>query len=241
MTDLSPIIAANVIVLFAFFARSFSGFGAALLSIPLLAQFFELKFIVPVECALEVILSLILVPKVLRDVHRRDLLFMLGGALIGSLVGVHVLQVVADQTLKRILGATIVLVALNLLLRKTRPHREISQKWSGLAGLSGGVLGGMFGTSGPAYVTYLSYQKRETRQFRATLITLFAIEYSWRLAIFAWNGLYTLEGVKWSCLLAPAVIVATIAGRVAHLQVDERVFRLFVAGLLFLSGILCFT
>jgi uncharacterized membrane protein YfcA len=241
MTNLSPVIAANVIVLFAFFVRSFSGFGAALLSIPLLAQFFELKFIVPVECTLEVVLSLILVPKVFRDVHRRDFLFMLGGALVGSLVGIYVLEVVPDQTLKRILGATILLVALNLLLRKGRPHSEISQKWSAFAGLSGGILGGMFGTSGPAYVTYLSYQKREKRQFRATLITLFAIEYSWRFGVFIWNGLYSLEGVKWSCLLAPAVIVATIAGRVAHLQVDERLFRLFVAGLLFVSGTLCFT
>ena len=60
------LLAAQAIVLFAFFFRSFSGFGGALLSIPLLALFFPLKFIVPVESVLEVALSLLLVPAAIR-------------------------------------------------------------------------------------------------------------------------------------------------------------------------------
>ena len=237
----SPFVAATLIVLFAFFVRSFSGFGSALLSIPLLAHFFELKFIVPVESTFEVVMSIVLIPRIFRDVHKRDLLLMLGGALVGSIVGIYVLKSVADQTLKMILGIVIIAVAANLFFYKTDSVPNISEKWGLAAGLAGGILGGMFGTGGPAYVTYLAFQNREKQQFRATLIMLFAIEYAWRLAVYIWDGLYTFEGLKWSLWLAPAVVVATIAGHLAHFQVNERIFRYVVAALLTVSGIFCFT
>ena len=81
------LLAAQAIVLFAFFFRSFSGFGGALLSIPLLALFFPLKFIVPVESVLEVALSLLLVPAAIRKVDRANLMRLLAGAVPGQPFG----------------------------------------------------------------------------------------------------------------------------------------------------------
>ena len=154
------LLAAQAIVLFAFFFRSFSGFGGALLSIPLLALLFPLKFIVPVESVLEVALSLLLVPAAIRKVDRANLLRLLGGAVPGSLLGVYFLDSLGDRHLEMILGIVIIGVALSLL-RRAPSSAPLSNRWGLPAGIAGGILGGLFGTSGPAYVAYLSSQSLE--------------------------------------------------------------------------------
>lgn len=233
-------IVTNIIILFAFFIRSFSGFGGALLAIPLLSLFYELKFIVPMECTFEVILSLVLVPRILKDIDKRDLLFLLSGALLGSIAGIYLLKSFANEALRIALGVIIVLVSLNLLRVRPDQSKSMAPKWGIIAGVIGGILGGMFGTSGPAYVTYLSYQTSKKHVLRSTLIMLFAIEYTWRLGFFIWQGLYTAKEFKFALSLTPAVLIATIAGHLCHFRVNERVFQLVIAGLLFISGLLCF-
>jgi uncharacterized membrane protein YfcA len=63
------IAAGGLIIFVAFFIRSLSGIGSALLSIPLLALFFDLKFVVPLEALFEVGFSLILIKKIYKDIQ----------------------------------------------------------------------------------------------------------------------------------------------------------------------------
>ena len=232
------LLAAQAIVLFAFFFRSFSGFGGALLSIPLLALFFPLKFIVPVESVLEVALSLLLVPGAIRKVDRANLMRLLAGAVLGSLLGVFLLASSANRQLEVILGAAVIGVGL-ALLGKTPSSAVVSSRWGLAAGVAGGVLGGMFGTSGPAYLAFLSSQALKKEAFRATLIVLFAVEYAWRLGLYAHNGLLDFQGLQLALSLLPALIAATLLGHYLHLRVGEKVFRRWVAIFLFVSGLLC--
>ena len=239
---LSPwvLVAANLIILGAFFTRSFSGFGGALLAIPLLSLFLSLSFIIPVECLFEVLLSLILLPRVAKDVDWGSLVYIVAGAMAGSLAGVYLLESTPNATLKTILGIVVILVALNMLRGGTNHGSTFSKKWGLPVGVLGGVMGGMLGASGPAYVTYLAYQTSDKQVFRATLIAIFAIEYSWRLALFLYRGLLGWDQLEFALWLAPAVVVATLLGQVVHLRVSERLFRLAVAALLLVAGGLCF-
>ena len=232
------LLAAQAIILFAFFFRSFSGFGGALLSIPLLALLFPLKFIVPVESVLEVVLSILLVPAAIRKVDRANLLRLLGGAVPGSLVGVFLLASWANRHMEIILGTAVIGVGL-FFLRKTPSRAVVSGRWGLAAGFAGGLLGGMFGTSGPAYVAFLSSQALNKAAFRATLIVLFAVEYAWRLGLYAHQGLLDIQGLQLALSLLPALIAATLLGHFVHLRVGEKVFRRWVAIFLLVSGTLC--
>ena len=169
-------IAANVIVLIAFAVRTFAGFGGALLCIPLLALFYDLKFVVPVECTFEVILSVVLIPRLFKDISKGNLVLLLSGALVGSAIGIYGLKSFENETLKMFLGFGIILIALNMLRKDTLQSASISKNWGFVVGVFGGILGGLFGTSGPPYVAYLSYRKLEKHVFRATLVVLFAFE-----------------------------------------------------------------
>ena len=232
------LLAAQAIVLFAFFFRSFSGFGGALLSIPLLVLFFPLKFIVPVESILEVALSLMLVPAAIGKVDRANLLRLLAGAVPGSLLGVYFLDTLGDRHLEMILGIVIIGVALSLL-RRAPSSAPLSNRWALPAGIAGGILGGLFGTSGPAYVAYLSSRCLEKEAFRATLIVLFAVEYTWRLGWYLHNGLLGYQGLQLALTLLPALVAATLLGHYLHPRVGEKAFRRWVAIFLLVSGSVC--
>ncbi len=234
----TPLLAAHCIILFAFFFRSFSGFGGALLSIPLLALFFPLKFIVPIESVLEVALSIMLAPGVIREVDRANLLRLLGGAILGSVLGVSFLDTLADRQLEMILGIVIIGVALSLL-KKTSSSAPVSSRWGMPAGVLGGMLGGLFGTSGPAYVAYLSSQALEKDAVRATLILLFAVEYTWRLGLYVSDGLLDYQGLQFALSLLPTLIVATALGHFSHRRIGKKSFRRWVAMLLLVSGMFC--
>lgn len=232
------LLAAQAIILVAFFFRSFSGFGGALLSIPLLALLFPLKFIVPVESFLEVALSVLLVPGAIRKVDRANLLRLLAGAVPGSLLGVFLLASWANRPMEIILGVAVIGVGL-FFLRNTPSRAVVSSRWGLAAGLAGGLLGGMFGTSGPAYVAFLSSQALDKAAFRATLIVLFAVEYAWRLGLYAHQGLLEYQGLQLALSLLPALVAATLLGHFVHLRVGERVFRRWVAVFLLVSGTVC--
>ena len=236
---MSPsLLAAQAIILFAFFFRSFSGFGGALLSIPLLALLFPLKFIVPVESCLEVALSILLVPGAIGKVDRANLLRLFAGAVPGSLVGVFLLASWANRHMEIMLGVAVIGVGL-FFLRNAPSRAVVSSRWGLVAGLAGGLLGGMFGTSGPAYVAFLSSQALDKAAFRATLIVLFAVEYAWRLGLYAHQGLLDTQGLQLALTLLPALVAATLLGHFVHLRAGEKVFRRWAAVFLLVSGTVC--
>ncbi len=244
----NPILLAHLIVFVAFFARAYTGFGGALLALPLLALTYEMDFVVPMEAALEVMLSLFLAPRAWKRVDaegKRALARLLVGAGIGSLIGVSILSSSANQTLRQWLGALVISATVWAVLLNTgklaRWHPErLPATFGHVAGLAGGLLGGMFGTSGPAYVTYLTYVSTGKEQFRATLILLFAIEYAFRLVLFTWNGMFGMGSLVFALKLFPAMALGSVCGVFASSKTREGPFRWVVHALLLASGLACF-
>ncbi|MDE2756968.1 MAG: sulfite exporter TauE/SafE family protein, partial [Acidobacteriota bacterium] len=187
---------------------------------------------------LEVALSILLVSGAIGKVDRANLLRLLAGAVPGSLAGVFLLASWANRPMEIILGVAVIGVGL-FYLRNTPSAPVVSDRWGLAAGFAGGLLGGMFGTSGPAYVAFLSSQALDKAAFRATLIVLFAVEYAWRLGLYAHQGLLDIQGLQLALTLLPALVAATLLGHFVHLRVGEKVFRRWVAVFLLVSGTVC--
>ena len=77
------IAAASLIIFIAFFIRSLTGFGSALIGIPLLAMIFDLKFAVPLEALLEMGLSALLLQKIFKSINKSVIFPLIVGAIIG--------------------------------------------------------------------------------------------------------------------------------------------------------------
>lgn len=232
------VIAGSFIIFVAFFIRSLTGFGSALVSIPFLALLFDLKFAVPLEAILEIGLSSMLLSRVFKSIDIKAILPLIIGAVVGSLLGAYILYAFANIFLKKTLAIAIILFAIHMLFgNPDRSVRPISSWWGVPAGAVGGVLGGLFGTSGPAFVMYLTYTLKTKEVFRASLIGLFAVDYSWRLCVYGAAGLLTMETVRMAMIFAPALILGTILGHKTHLQISPMRFKQTVASILILSGI----
>ena len=240
MEDFVVVTAVSSLIIFvAFFIRSLTGFGSALVSIPLLALLFDLKFAVPLEALLEVGISILLMSKVYKAISKTTLVPLIMGTIIGSLLGTYILYSFANVFLKRMLGVAIILFALSLLLEKTsNAIKSVSSGWGLLAGAIGGVFGGLFGTSGPPFVMYLTYKLKQKDVLRASLVGLFTIDYTWRVGVFATTGLLTMEIFKFALILTPALVLGTILGHKTHFKINETRFRQIIAAILIISGIL---
>jgi len=233
------LVGGSLIIFFAFLTRALTGFGSALISVPLLALLFDLKFVVPLESVLEVGFTVLLISKVYPKIHKSTLLPMIGGAVLGTLLGTYFLRTLGDPLLKRALGAFILSFALYFMWEDRRKReRNLSAHWGILAGAGGGILGGLFGTSGPPFVAYLAYKLKEKEVLRASLIGMFAVDHSWRALVFAFSGLLTVELFTFALFLTPALVLGTILGHKIHVRITEGQFRKIVAGILLVSGVL---
>ncbi len=228
----------GLIIFFAFFIRSLTGFGSALISMPLLALLFGLKFALPLITLFEVAISLLLIKSVYRRISKPTLTPMIIGAIVGVVLGSTILYALADITLKKILGGVILLFALNLLYHPEQMPRSLSAYWGGLAGGIGGLFSGMFGTGGPPYVMYLSYKLPDKGALRASLIGLFAVEGLWRVGVLTVTGLMTVDVLKLALALTPALILGAILGHKIHCYINPVHFRRIVAIILAVSGLL---
>lgn len=233
---LPSIFLSNLIVFFAFYIRAMTGFGGTLISVPLLALFFDLKLVVPLATLIEVISSLLLIKPVYKKINRLALVPLVIGALLGTLTGSYFLKSFTNILLKRTLGFIIILFALNMLRERGRKVKKLPNSAAYGAGFIGGTLGGMFGVNGPPIVMYLNYQLGEKDVLRATLIGLFTIDAFWRITVFTASGLVTSRVLELALILIPAFFVGTFLGNKTHAKISKIKFRKITSGLLILSG-----
>ena len=229
----------SVIILFAFFIRSLTGFGGALIAVPLLALKLDLRYIVPMETLLEVGLSIILLPTIWRYISWRLVAILAIGTVVGSVAGTWLLSSLANPWLAKVLGVAVLLYGLSLWL----PRRNVTENdphvgWGLLAGSAGGILGGLFGTSGPPYVIYLGSSLVNKNAIRGSLIGLFTLDYGLRAGLFTASGLMTSDVWIGALILTPAMAIGLFLGHKAQIRIDETQFQRILSGILCLSGLL---
>lgn len=235
----SVFLLASSIIFVSFFVRALTGFGAGLIGIPLLALFWEVSFVVPMQLLLEIGLSVLLLPKVHKDVDYRHVGNLALGMFVGNLTGSMVLANFEGRILKLALAVVVLSFSIYLAVTAGRPNRwRIPHKWGGLFGLCGGFFGGAFGMSGPIVMLYLAQQIHDKTRLRATVIALFFFASTWTAFMHWANGLYRLESMRVLAMLTPAFLLGTRLGHWAHFRVSEVLFRRIIAAILLGSSIM---
>ena len=198
-----------------------TGFGAALVTIPLATHLVPLPFalalfaLADIACALAVGLEN---PKNAVPAEWRRLVPMI---LVGTALGVTLLVNLPRQAAMLLLGAFVLLFAL-YTLRKPGGGNPINPNWAWLAGLCGGLTSTLFGAGGPPYAIYLSQRGLTKEQFRATMGFAVLTSISLRIVAFLLTGLL-LNAQVW--LTAAAVIPAALAGVYVAKRIYTRISR----------------
>jgi uncharacterized membrane protein YfcA len=230
---------AAAVILLAYLVRGISGFGSALVAVPLLAHFMPLTFVVPWVVVTDTLAALLLAHSGQRGGHVRwdEIGWLLPAALLGIVAGILLLVNLDPEPLLVALGLFVAGFGLRNLLG-LHGERPVSRWWALPAGILGGSIGALFATGGPPMVIYLNHRLRDKAGLRATLSGLFLIEGSLRVVGLGMAGLLFQPQLGWYLLAGVPLMLAGLAiGNHIHLNLGQRQMAIAIALLLIGSGL----
>ncbi len=195
-----------------------TGFGSALITIPLASHFVPLPFALALFALADLVSAFGVGLENPRNAVRGEWSRLVPMILAGTAVGVTALVNLPRAAGMLLLGVFVLSFALYSLVRRPG-SRVISAHWAWLAGFAGGITSSLFGAGGPPYAIYLSQRGLTKEQLRATLGFATMTSISLRVLAFFVTGL----------LLDPRVWIAAavaVPGAFAGIMVSRRVFRL---------------
>ena len=213
-----------------------TGFGAALISIPLATHFVPLQFALALFALVDLTMALRVGLENPKGAVRAEWQRLVPMILAGTVLGVTLLVNLPRQAALLFLGLFVVSYSVYALMRHDM-HKVISAHWAWLAGLAGGLASAIFGSGGPPYVIYLSQRGLDKAQFRATLGLTILTSISLRVVAFLITGLL-LDPRVWLAALAvvPAAFLGITVARRIFLRISREALMRAVAILLFFSG-----
>ena len=198
-----------------------TGFGSALVTIPLATHIVPLPFALALFALADLVSALRVGLENPRNAVRSEWTRLVPMIVVGTALGVTALVNLPRSLGMFLLGAFVLSFALYSLARRPSP-RVISPRWAWLAGLGGGITSTLFGAGGPPYVIYLSQRGLTKQQFRATLGFATMTSISLRVLAFLLTGLL-LEPQVW--IAAALAVPAAFAGIAISRRLFHRISR----------------
>jgi len=193
-----------------------TGFGAALVTIPLATHFVPLQFALALYALADLTSAFRIGFENPKHAVRAEWTRLVPMILVGTALGVTLLVNLPRAAGMLALGVFVVSYALYSLLRR-ESTRIAASGWAWAAGLAGGITSTLFGAGGPPYAIYLSQRGLSKEQFSATMGFATLTSISLRVVAFLLTGLL-LEPQVW--LAAIGVIPASLLG----ITVAQRMF-----------------
>src|SRR5712664_347030 len=224
------------ILMSAYFIRGITGFGSALIAVPMLALSQPLQFAVPLVLALDFTASLILGGTNTKKANWAEVKLLLPFGMLGACAGAYGLLKLPTTPVLLTLGAFTMFFGFRNIYG-LQPAGRLSRFWAIPAGLAGGGAGALFGTGGPPYIMYLTRRLMDKGEVRATFSWLFAMEGGFRLALFLFAGLLLDTKLQLAYVLGlfPMALGLAVGNRV-HLDITSIGMLRVVGTLLVLSG-----
>ena len=218
--------------------RSSSGFGEALVAVPLLALLIPINVAAPVAVLASITVALIVVVQDWHKIHFGSAARLVLPTMLGIPLGLMVLRAGAEPLVKGALAAVIIVFSAYSLT--SGKHRQLKDdRFAWLFGFSAGVLGGAYGMNGPPLALYGSLRGWSPQHFRATLQGYFLPASLAGLCGYWIAGLWTPEVSRFYLLSLPLVVIATFLGRGINARISAHRFLRYVhGGLLGIGAIL---
>jgi len=231
------IAAAAAILLAAYFIRGITGFGSGLISVPLLALFLPLKFVVPLILLLDFTASIVIGGFNFKRVKWDEVGVLIPFGIVGVVLGTSLLVSLPPDPMLFALAGFVFVFAVRSILN-IRGDKPISRGWAVPASLTGGTVGALFGTGGPPYVIYLTHRIHDKSDLRATFSALFFTEGLTRIVSFLVAGLLMTTQV-WIAFFAalPVMLGALYLGGRVHVGLTPLQMTRLVGVLLLVSSL----
>ena len=216
-----------------------TGFGSALVTVPLLAWIWPLPEVVVLAILLDIPASMLHGGLNFRQVRWSALTVMLPGMAVGSVVGLWLLGQLDKRWPLFVLGIYIAIVGIRALRAAAIPATSTASRWSYHAGSTVlGIVEVMFATAGPVVLALLQRRLPNVAEIRATVPVVMVVAGSVAIAVLAIsdqvNSAQTFE--RWIIGLPIAALGVLIGNRLAK-QIPAVIMKRTIALLLIASGL----
>ena len=205
-------------------ARGFSGFGAALIFVPLASTVVSPLVASPLLLITDAVLAVGFIPDAYRRADKREVSIMGAGAAIGIPLGTLLLVHLDALTIR---WAIVVLASamLALLLSGWRYRGRPTAPLSFGVGAFAGVCSGAAQTGGPTVIAYWLGSPSPPAIVRANIILYFAISIVIAIVAYTAAGVITLTVLKLCLVVGPVYGLGLFIGSRLFGVADEETFR----------------
>jgi uncharacterized membrane protein YfcA len=205
-------------------ARGFSGFGSALIFMPLASSIAGPRLVAALLLIIDFIAAAPLLPKAWKQADRKATAVMVAGALVGVPIGTYFLTRLEPVTTRWIISA-FVFALLMLLISgwryRGKDHAAVSVAVGGLSGFCSGLAQ----TGGPPIVGYWLGRPIASTIARANIMLFFGASDLFSVVSYALTGLITADAIKLSCVVGPVYAIGVWFGASLFGRASEALFR----------------
>jgi len=204
-------IAAAAIAVFSGVVRGFSGFGSALIYVPLMSAVYEPRVAAVTFVLIDFATGVSFVLGAWRRTMWSEVLPLAAAAILAAQFGPLILQY-ADPVLLRWMISALVGVILAVLVSGWRYHGRPHFTVTIAVGLLAGLLGGAVQISGPPIIIYWLGSMHDIAVVRASLISYFGLFSAGSVLTYLVHGLITAQMLALAILVGPMHVAAMWAG-----------------------------
>ena len=216
--------------------RGFTGFGAAMVFIPVASAIYEPKVAVVVLFIVDGVVTFPLVFKAIRECHWPDVTCLTVGAAFAIPLGVHVL-LITDSILLRWLISFSILILVAVMASGWRYQKRPPVAACVGVGAVSGFAGGIANLYGPPIVLFWLGGQSSAATVRANIIVFFALITVVSGLTYWWNGLFSARVLALSIGLMPLYAAAVWLGARSFRFASEVLFRWFALALIAIIAI----
>ena len=228
-----------LVIFLAAFQQSMSGFGFALLAMPILVQMLGISVAAPLIAGLGWLLTVINTLRWRRSLDFGEIRRLGLWMLLGIPAGILSVDYLNETLLKTGLGVLLVGYALFALFKPDKLP-VISRRWAYPAGLVAGLLGGAYNTPGPPLILYGNLRQWPHERFRAVLQSLFAFSATMVAAGHLLARHYTPKVLNWLWPAALAVLAGVVLGSWLDRHLHPQQIRTWITVVTLLLGVSLF-
>jgi uncharacterized membrane protein YfcA len=205
-------------------ARGFSGFGAALIFMPLASSVAPPRLVAALLLIIDFVAATPLVPNAWRQADRKATAVMVLGAAVGVPIGTWLLSRLDPLTTRWIISG-FVIALLALLLSGWRYHGKDHAAVSVGIGALSGFCSGLAQTGGPPIVGYWLGRPIETKIARANILLFFGASDVFSGVSYALSGLITSDAIRLALVVGPIYAAGVGLGAMLFGRARETTFR----------------
>lgn len=205
--------------------RGFTGFGTALIFVPVAAQFLPLAQIILVISLIGIGSMITLVPQAWQQADRGEVGVLALSAALTTPVGIYLLGQI-DGLILRWIVAVVVAATLAAVVSGWRYHGRLGLPGRLAIGGASGIFGGMTGLTGPVVIVFYLANARDITKVRANTILFLAALDIVILANLALDGPIAAHTLWLAACLTLPYMVGIFVGKAAFAPRLEAVYRL---------------